>query len=71
MKRVCVYCGSSPGRQHDYVDAAKALGQEIVLIVVAARIGSHDGAKAVLEKGVQTAHKQAKELADLGHEMIG
>ncbi len=27
MKRICVFCGSSPGAQPEYVQAAKALGQ--------------------------------------------
>ena len=29
MKRICVYCGSSPGRVEVYRDAAKALGAEL------------------------------------------
>ena len=29
MKRICVYCGSSPGRKPEYRDAAKALGHEL------------------------------------------
>ena len=29
MKRVCVFAGSSPGRQPDYADAARALGREL------------------------------------------
>lgn len=30
MKRVCVYCGSSPGLDRTYVDAARSLGRELV-----------------------------------------
>lgn len=30
MKNICVYCGSSPGRQPIYVAAAKALGRTLV-----------------------------------------
>lgn len=30
MKRVCVYCGSSPGARPDYRAAAKALARELV-----------------------------------------
>jgi uncharacterized protein (TIGR00730 family) len=30
MKRLCVYCGSSPGSQPDYVEAAKNLGRALV-----------------------------------------
>ena len=30
MKRVCVYCGSSPGNQPDYTEAAKNLARALV-----------------------------------------
>jgi uncharacterized protein (TIGR00730 family) len=30
VKRVCVFCGSAPGRQAIYADAARALGAELV-----------------------------------------
>ena len=30
MQRLCVFCGSNPGRQREYVDAAKALGRAMV-----------------------------------------
>ena len=30
MKRICVYCGSSPGVNTDYGDAARALGSALV-----------------------------------------
>lgn len=30
MKRICVYCGSSPGRRAGYLEAAGALGRELV-----------------------------------------
>lgn len=29
LKRVCVFCGSSPGARPDYLDAARALGTEL------------------------------------------
>jgi uncharacterized protein (TIGR00730 family) len=29
LRRVCVFCGSSPGRRPDYRDAARALGTEL------------------------------------------
>lgn len=32
MQRVCVYCGSSPGLDERYADAAKALGRHLVAI---------------------------------------
>lgn len=30
MKRICVFCGSSPGRQPEYAEAAKTLAEELV-----------------------------------------
>jgi uncharacterized protein (TIGR00730 family) len=30
MKRICVFCGSSPGKRPDYEDAARAMGRELV-----------------------------------------
>ncbi len=30
MRRVCVFCGSSPGRDPRYADAAAALARELV-----------------------------------------
>ena len=30
MKRICVYCGSNPGRNPDFLQAAEALGQALV-----------------------------------------
>lgn len=30
MKRICVYCGSSPGRRPEYLESARILAQEIV-----------------------------------------
>jgi predicted Rossmann-fold nucleotide-binding protein len=35
MKRICVFCGSSPGAIPEYVDAARELG----LLLVKNRIG--------------------------------
>jgi uncharacterized protein (TIGR00730 family) len=29
MKRICVFCGSSPGAKNEYVQAAKSLGREL------------------------------------------
>jgi uncharacterized protein (TIGR00730 family) len=59
MKRICVYCGSSPGRLIDYRDAAQALGHELAardlgLVYGGASIGVMGAvADAVLEKGGQ------------------
>lgn len=30
MKRICVYCGSSPGRRSAYIEIARALAEELV-----------------------------------------
>lgn len=57
MKRVCVYCGSNPGRQPIYREAATELGRELVqrdiaLVYGGASIGVMGAlANAVLENG--------------------
>jgi uncharacterized protein (TIGR00730 family) len=57
MKRICVYCGSNPGRQPVYREAAAALGRELVernigLVYGGAGIGMMGAvADAVLENG--------------------
>jgi len=59
MKRICVYCGSSPGRKPEYRDAAKALGHELAarglgLVYGGASVGVMGAvADAVLKKGGQ------------------
>lgn len=45
MRRICVYCGSSPGSRPDYADAARALGQllgerGLGLVYGGARVGT-------------------------------
>ncbi len=57
MKRICVYCGSNPGRLPEYRAAARALGHELVsrgleLVYGGASIGVMGAvADAVLEAG--------------------
>ena len=34
FKRVCVFCGSSPGKKSSYQDAAIELGNELVYIII-------------------------------------
>ncbi len=57
MKRICVYCGSNPGRQPIYREAAAALGRELVarnigLVYGGASIGVMGAvADAVLQNG--------------------
>jgi len=59
MKRICVYCGSSPGRLSDYRDAARQLGNELAarkigLVYGGASVGVMGAvADAILEQGGQ------------------
>ncbi len=57
MKRICVYCGSNPGRLTEYRQAARALGHELAarglgLVYGGAGVGMMGAvADAVLERG--------------------
>jgi len=57
MNRICVYCGSNPGKLSDYQDAARTLGHELVardlgLVYGGASVGVMGAvADAVMEKG--------------------
>ncbi len=57
MKRICVFCGSSPGTRPEYIQAARQLGQllarrEIGLIFGGGAVGMMGQlAKTVLEQG--------------------
>ena len=57
MRRICVYCGSSPGRHPEYVRAAAALGEEVAargigLVYGGASVGVMGAvADAVLSRG--------------------
>ena len=57
MKRICVFCGSSPGAKPEYVEAARLLGQtlaerKVVLVYGGSRVGlMGQVAKACLEAG--------------------
>ena len=62
MKRICVYCGSSPGRLSDYRDAARQLGNELA----ARKIGLVYGGASV---GVMGAVADA--ILDQGGRAIG
>lgn len=33
FKRICVFCGSSPGNKTSYKDAAIELGRELVILI--------------------------------------
>lgn len=77
MKRLCVFCGSSPGARESYGDAARALGRQMVargigLVYGGASVGTMGMvADAVLAAGGQVhgviPHAlQARELAHEG-----
>lgn len=57
MKRICVFCGSSPGGNPEYVEAARQLGDALVarnigLVYGGARVGMMGQiAKTVFEQG--------------------
>lgn len=57
MKRICIFCGSSPGGRPEYVQAAKALGRTLAsrgigLVYGGAKVGTMGQlASAVLEAG--------------------
>ena len=57
MKRICIYCGSSPGKLPDYMESARTLGHELAarglgLVYGGASVGVMGVvADAVLEKG--------------------
>ena len=57
MRRICVFCGSSPGARPEYLQAAKQLGytlasKDIGLVYGGARVGMMGKiAESVLEKG--------------------
>lgn len=71
MQRICVYCGSSPGGQPLYTQAAIALGQSLAqrnigLVYGGGRVGiMWEIANAVLEAGGQVTGVIPKGLFDL------
>lgn len=62
MKRVCVFCGSNPGRGDDYTKAAKALGQ----VIASMNLGLVYGGASVGTMGVI-----ADTVLDGGGEVLG
>jgi len=76
IKRVCVFCGSSPGARSEYADAAKALAKYLVSKDVAIVYGGgHVGLMGILSDTARTAGGEvigviphglvAKEVADM------
>lgn len=70
MKRICVYCGSSPGNAPEYAEGAKELAkllaeQDIALVYGGASIGiMGEIADAVLAAGGEVIGVMPKALAD-------
>ena len=70
MKRICVYCGSSPGRQPGYAEAATALGKALLkrglgLVYGGAQIGIMGRiADTVVDGGGEAIGIMPRALAD-------
>lgn len=70
MKRVCVFCGSSPGAKPDYMQAAKALGEALLarglgLVYGGGDVGLMGGvARTVFEAGGEVIGVIPKALAE-------
>jgi uncharacterized protein (TIGR00730 family) len=70
MKRICVYCGSSPGGRPEYIEAARQLGQTLVqhglgLVYGGGYVGTMGQlARSVLEAGGEVIGVIPKDLAD-------
>jgi len=71
MKRICVFCGSSPGARPEYVQAAKQLGEtlareKITLIYGGASVGTMGQlAQAALDAGGEVIGVIPKRLFDM------
>jgi uncharacterized protein (TIGR00730 family) len=70
MRRICVYCGSSPGRRPEYAEAARSLASELVkreigLVYGGASIGiMGELANSVLEEGGEVIGVMPQALVD-------
>ena len=70
MKRICVYCGSSPGRLPEYLESASTLARELVsqdigLVYGGASVGLMGNiADTVLENGGEVIGVIPKSLVD-------
>jgi hypothetical protein len=70
LKKICVYCGSSPGKDPAYLQAARSLGQEIAkqqltLIYGGGRIGlMGEVARSALNSGGRVIGVIPKSLVD-------
>jgi uncharacterized protein (TIGR00730 family) len=72
MKRICVFCGSSPGARPEYVQAARALGQALAsrklgLVYGGSQVGTMcELADAALQAGGQVTGVMPQALVDKG-----
>ncbi len=70
MKRICVFCGSSPGHTPDYVAMAERLGEMLVMKRIGLVYGGGDVglmgkiAHVVVERGGEVIGVIPKALAD-------
>lgn len=70
MKRICVFCGSSPGSRPEYLQAARQLGHTLAskgigLVYGGGRVGMMGKiAESVLEKGGEVIGVIPKELVE-------
>jgi len=70
MKKICVYCGSSPGKSPEYIEAARILGRELVnrditLVYGGASVGiMGEIADTVLSAGGEVIGIMPQALAD-------
>lgn len=62
MKKICVYCGSSPGRRPEYVESARVLARELVARNISLVYGGGN---------VGIMGKLADAVLTLGGEVIG
>lgn len=77
MRRVCVFCGSSPGARPEYVQAAKRLGhtlagRKIGLVYGGASVGVMGKmAEAALESGGEVIGVITRELVEMEVAFVG
>lgn len=60
MKRICVFCGSSPGTRDEYSEAAIALGAEMVRREIGLVYGG--GKRGLMRRIAQTVHESGGEV---------
>jgi hypothetical protein len=72
LKRICVFCGSSPGAKREYVEAAETVGrtlacEKITLVYGGASVGLMGSlAQACLDAGGEVIGVIPRQLAEMG-----